>query len=197
MYLAPGETYRGQFAVHRIDTGAASDADSLPTAAAYKNGTLDGAYTITVTNITTGLYKVSGAVPSGYVVGDTIEVAVSYAVNAVSQVQCLPLNKVDAGYHADISFIQDTAAEEYSVTWFKNGVRVTSGITLPLIQVVKRLDGTDLVASTAMTQIGSTGSYKYDEATNLVGDGQAALCLVTATIDSVARTWSRVIGRDA
>lgn len=102
-------------------------------------------------------------------------------------------------YTADVAFTRDQAntKDEYTVTWFKNGVRVTSGITSPTIQVVKRVDGTDLVASVAMTQIGTTGSYKYDEATNRVTVGEAVVVIVGGTIDGSARSFARVISRDS
>lgn len=101
-------------------------------------------------------------------------------------------------YLADIDVAIDTANErdEYTVTWLKNGVPVTSGITSPTIQVVKRADGTDLVAPTSMTQIGSTASYKYDEATNVITAGEAVLVIVGATLDGAARSFRRVVSRD-
>jgi hypothetical protein len=102
-------------------------------------------------------------------------------------------------YHADIEITRDgtNTRDEYTATWFKNGVRITTGITVPTIQLIKRADGTDLVASTAMTQVGSTGSYKYDEATNRLTAGEAAVCIVAATIDGTGRTFARVVSRDA
>ena len=102
-------------------------------------------------------------------------------------------------YHANIQLTLDGAnsRDEYTVTWFKNGSRVSSGITSPLVQVVNRSDGTDLVASASMTQIGSTGSYKYDEGTNRLTNGEAALVIVSATIDSGTRSFSKILGRDA
>lgn len=102
-------------------------------------------------------------------------------------------------YAAQIDFSDDEAntQDEYSVQWFKNGAPVTSGVTSPTIQVIKRADGTDLVASAAMTQIGSTGAYKYDEATNRITSGEAVLVQVQATIDGSARTWRKVISRDS
>lgn len=103
-------------------------------------------------------------------------------------------------YHADINLTRDTAntQDEYTVTWFKDGVRLSSGITSPTVQVVKRADGTDLIAATAMTQVGSTGSYKYD-ATGAarIGTGEAVLVVAAATINSSARTFSRLVSRDS
>jgi hypothetical protein len=104
-------------------------------------------------------------------------------------------------YPADISLAIDGSneADEYTVQWFRNGDPVTSGITVPLIQVVKRADGTDLIASTAMTQIGSTGAYKYDATTaaERITEGEAVLIHVSATINGSTRTWRRLVSRDA
>lgn len=103
-------------------------------------------------------------------------------------------------YHADIKLNIDEANEqdEYTITWFKNGVRVTSGITSPTLQVVKRSDGTDLIASTTPTQIASTGSYKYDATgSSRMTAGQDALAIVGATIDGSARTFADIVGRDS
>lgn len=102
-------------------------------------------------------------------------------------------------YHADVQFTRDqtNTQDEYTVTWFSNGVRQTT-VTSGTIQVIKRTDGTDLIASTAMTQIGSSGSWKYDAtgAARLTV-GEAALCVVTATISAGVRTFSRLVGRDS
>ena len=103
-------------------------------------------------------------------------------------------------YWADIHFTRDSAngKDEYEVVWIKNDAPITSDITEPTIQVVKRADGTDLVEEVAMDdEIGTTGAYKYDEDTNRLTLGEAALVIVTATIDTATRTWSRVVGRDS
>ena len=102
-------------------------------------------------------------------------------------------------YHADIELTIDQAntRDEYTATWFKNGQRVTSGVTVPTIQVIRRSDGLDLVASTAMTQIGTTGSYKHDETSNRTTAGEAVLVIVSATIDASTRTFAKVASRDS
>jgi len=103
-------------------------------------------------------------------------------------------------YHADIELTIDGAntQDEYTATWFHDGLRVTSGITSPTIQVVKR-DGTgDLIASTAMTLIGSTGSYKKDAVTTArTTAGEAVVVIVGATIDGAVRSYARVLSRDS
>lgn len=107
--------------------------------------------------------------------------------------------RVDDIYHADINVAVDSVVpqDEYTVTWFKNGARLTSGITSPTIQAVKRADGTSLVGSTSMTEIGSTGSFMKNEGTNRISAGEAVLVIASAFIDSATRTFSKVISRDA
>jgi len=103
-------------------------------------------------------------------------------------------------YHADIELTRDgqNTQDEYTITWIKNGVQVTSGITSPTIRVINRADGTDLVAAgTAMTEIGSTSLFGYDEGTNRMTPGEAVIVIVSATIDSVSRSFPRVLTRDA
>lgn len=104
-------------------------------------------------------------------------------------------------YHADVQFTRDqqSVQDEYTVVWFKSGVIATpTESPSPTIQVVKREDGSDLVSKTAMTQIGSTGLYKF----NAVGDdrltrGEAVVVIVTAVIDGSERRFARVVGRDS
>lgn len=102
-------------------------------------------------------------------------------------------------YIAQIHFDRDAAngTDEYSVRWFKNGAAVKTGITSPTIQVEKRSDGTNLIASTAMTSYGSTGGLKYDEATNRITVGEAYTVWSRATIDGVQREWPTQFSRDS
>lgn len=100
-------------------------------------------------------------------------------------------------YYADLCYIKDSTNDEYTVQWYKNDAPVTSGITSPTIQVIKRSDGTNLIASTALTQIGSSGAYKYDATGgSRLADGDSAVAVLVATIDSASRTWRKVIGKD-
>ncbi len=103
-------------------------------------------------------------------------------------------------YYADIQFTRDeaNATDEYTVSWYKNGVRVTSGITSPTLRAIKRSDGTDLFAAAAMTQIGTTQHYKLDKTTTSRQTvGEAVTLEAVATIDSASRTWTRSTGRDS
>lgn len=80
----PGMTFVGQFCTQRFDTGTATDADSLPVATASKNGTDDAGFVLTVANIDTGRYRVTGTIPLTYVTEDVVHVSVVAVVNGVS-----------------------------------------------------------------------------------------------------------------
>ena len=100
-------------------------------------------------------------------------------------------------YSAKIWLTDDDTgtSDRYSVAWYKNGQLVTTGITTPLIQVYKIADGTDLIASTAMTQIGSKGTYRYVEATNRIVNGVGYMIQADATIGGKNRTSVQPFGR--
>jgi hypothetical protein len=101
-------------------------------------------------------------------------------------------------YTAKVWVIKEgTTADHYAVRWFKNGAPITSGITSPTIQVIKGSDGTDLIASGALTEIGSTHRFKKDESTNKMVGGAIYFAVVAATIDGSTRTWDQQVGRDS
>jgi hypothetical protein len=101
-------------------------------------------------------------------------------------------------YAAKIWVIKEgTTADHYAVRWFKNGSPITSGITSPTIQVIKGSDGTDLIASTALTEIGSTHRFKKDESTNKMVAGAIYFAVVSATIDGSTRSFDQQVGRDS
>src|SRR5574341_747180 len=103
-------------------------------------------------------------------------------------------------YQAKVTLIDDDTGtnDRYLVVFYKNGQPyvVASGITTPTIQVIKASDGTDLVASTALTEISTLELYKKDEAVNRIVDGAQYIAKITAIIDGVSRTWYQPIGRD-
>lgn len=81
--LKASGSYYGEFVTSRADTGAATDADTTPAATATKNGTDDGSFTLTVTKIDTGRYKITGTVPA-YTAGDSVQISVAATVNSVA-----------------------------------------------------------------------------------------------------------------
>jgi len=84
MPFIPGDSYHSLAFVYSPTTGASVNADSTPTATANRNGANDGAFTLTVTNITTGVYAVAGTIPSGYADGDAVTIYVTATVGGVT-----------------------------------------------------------------------------------------------------------------
>lgn len=97
-------------------------------------------------------------------------------------------------YWAMIDFDVGTSADQYTVSWTKNGDVITSGITVPKISVTLRgASGTTLVSLASMTQIGSTGAYYYDEGSSRVTSGSVVLIDVQATIDGSTRRARKIV----
>lgn len=195
------------FTVYRARNGAAAVLMDTPTVTEVSAANMPGVYTLLMDEdmtIATGNDEEEMLFHISHAGMDTVDRAIELYRPKITGGNTLDVdssgNIAEAVYHADIQFNRDEAntQDEYTVTWFKNAVRVASGITSPTIQVVKRVDGTDLVAATAMTQIGTTGSYKYDasgaERQTL---GESSIVIVAATIDGGSRAFSRVLGRDS
>lgn len=101
-------------------------------------------------------------------------------------------------YYPAIYYSRDGDSDDYIVVWYRNGIPITSGITSPTIQVYLVADGSDLIdAATAMTEIASTGTYKYTTTADRLSRGTGAVAKVTATIDGVVRVGIKPIGRDS
>jgi hypothetical protein len=80
----PGGSYVAEIVTSNPATGAAVNADSTPVATANRNGTDDATFTLSVTNIDTGRYKVTGTIPASYIPGDTVIVSVAATVSSVA-----------------------------------------------------------------------------------------------------------------
>jgi hypothetical protein len=70
------------FSTRVFATGVGTIADSLPTGTLYLNGTANGA-TVTVTNISGGLYKAAVTMPT-LAIGDEVELAITATVSTIT-----------------------------------------------------------------------------------------------------------------
>lgn len=82
MSVKTSDAITAEFTTANPTTGAAADADSLPTGTLVINGTDNGA-TVTVTNIDTGRYKAAVTLPT-IASGDTVQLAVAATVSSVA-----------------------------------------------------------------------------------------------------------------
>lgn len=101
-------------------------------------------------------------------------------------------------YQAKVSLTDDdaNAADRYVVAWFKNGQPIVAGITNAKIEVYDA-DDVELIALTALAQIGATGVYVHVETVDRVASGAAYVAYVEATIDGSSRTWNQPVSRDS
>ena len=103
-------------------------------------------------------------------------------------------------YWARIKLDIDTtnAKDEYNIIWFKGSTPLDSADVEDLTLNVTQRDGTLLIMDATPTEIGGTGTYKYDATlSNRTTPGESAVAVVTATIDGATRTWKEVVGRDS
>jgi hypothetical protein len=81
----PNSAFVLAFSVNSPVTGAAVNADSLPSAVAYKDGVdYSGTLTLTVANLTTGRYKITGTTPADCPVPSTLHVFISATVAGIA-----------------------------------------------------------------------------------------------------------------
>lgn len=73
MAYKPGDPVTFYFPTRRSSTGSLADTTGTPVGSFIRNGTADGAVTVTVTNVSTGLYKAAFTIPVGASAGDTSE----------------------------------------------------------------------------------------------------------------------------
>ena len=171
---------------------------------ALVSGRVDASVGAIAANAITATAINADAITAAKVADATIDAA-TFAAGAINATAIAADAITDAkvstdmdAYHAKVWVVKEsTTTDHYAVGFFKNGQPVTSGITSPTIQVIKASDGTDLIASGALTQIGSLGIYKKDESTNKMTAGQIYFAKVEATIDSATRTWYQQVGRDS
>src|SRR5690348_5446462 len=91
---SPGDAVYAEFCTQNPSTGAATNADSLPTGTVNQNGTDDGTVTVTVTNKATGRYIASFTIPSGYSAGDVLNLSISATVNSIAGKNVIWSNKI-------------------------------------------------------------------------------------------------------
>lgn len=82
MSVRSGQSITKKFTTSVFSTGAAANADSLPTGTLYVNGVADAA-TVTITNVATGSYKAQVTLPT-LAVGDVVDLEISATVSSVS-----------------------------------------------------------------------------------------------------------------
>lgn len=155
---------------------------------------------VLVSDVGGGRYSLSGGLNVAAMISPPNKLLLEYNVSgAKSGAVSEELLIRESTYQAKVGLFDDNigVADRYTVVFYKNSEPITTGITVPTIQVIQASDGLDLIPSVALTQVGALGIYKRDEATNRIANGASYYTLVTATIDGKTRQWYQQVGRDA
>lgn len=142
MLVKPSDTVSIQFTAQNATTGAAANADSLPTGVLVKNGD-DTAETVTVTNIATGVYKASVTIPSGYVAGDEVQLRIAATVSSVAGKAVVWSAEVDTARASDVDDVILDAANGV-----ETGLTVRNALRLMAAALAGKLSG---AATTTIT----------------------------------------------
>ncbi len=136
-FILPSGNYYAE-CVTSNSTGAAANADSLPTAKATRNGADDGNFALTVAALDAGHYTVTGTVPSNYAQGDVVQVSLAATIGGVNTKavidECqvgpvsLPASGVTVGGFAEGAAIPPVAIAEGCIT----AASFASGAAVPL-----------------------------------------------------------------
>lgn len=149
-----GETLAPEFTTQSLATGAAKNADALPTGVLRRNGSTVGAAVVTITNLGTGRYKAAVLidVAHGWVAGDTWSIEVAWTMEGTAdicrafsgQVKNAPAEKADwtAARAAKVDNLTGPAALEATLTAIKGG-----GWTTETLKAIYDLVGTRLATA--------------------------------------------------
>lgn len=187
MTYKPGGSYVAEFVTSTPSTGAAVNADSLPTATAMHNGTDDGTFTLTVTNMDTGRYMVTGTVPA-YSAGDVVQVSVAATVAGIAG------KAVIDNFQIDSSFPSDTYAQVTNGTYGLSAINTAmcKDSTVAKASSVTAL-GSPMQAGTAVTLATSQPNYAPAKA----GDAMTLAASQHVIVDSGTVTATNMIADPA
>lgn len=153
MDTKPGDTVYVEFCTTRFDTGAATDADSLPVGTLNRNGA-DTGVSVTVANLDAGRYKASFVIPATYVPGDVLNLTIAATVNSVAGKACVWTDRVgtgvplagtaSAGAAGSITLAGGSAVDDYYKDCL---VAVVAGTGAGQTRLVTAYNGTTKVAS--------------------------------------------------
>ncbi len=198
MMLKPSDAYTAQFTTHATETGAATNADALPTANATRNGTDDASFVLTVTNLATGRYKITGSVPASYVDGDLVQIVVNATIDSTSDTAIVDHFIIDSKRTGDLVDF-DPATQSVNIgKWADEDVSVTDFSVLSNLDVPLSSRSTFDPTSESVTVENLTANALTDFFTTNTGSTFSAAVagsLVKEIVDKVitdssSRDWS-------
>lgn len=165
MSIRTGQSITTEFTTRRFDTGAAANADSLPTGTLYVNGTANAAV-VTVTNISTGLYKAQVTLPT-LAVSDVVALIIAATVNSISDSAKVWEDTKDVAL--DSSGLVTVGTNNDKTGYTASTVSDKTGYSLSSAGVQAIWDA----ATSALTTVGSIGKWILDKLNATVGSRAA------------------------
>src|SRR5947209_5704095 len=109
MPYLPGDIIHLSFTTQNT-SGAASDADALPTVSLRRNGTTDSSVTVSVAHNGAGDYTATATLPLTYSGGDNLDLLVSATIGGVAAKEILCMGPLDRTPQIVASAIATTPA---------------------------------------------------------------------------------------
>lgn len=173
MALRPGDSFAAEFHVHNA-SGALANADSAPTGVLVRNSVADTGPSIAVATAATGIYRVSGTVPSGYASGDLVQVRITATVGGESTSGLVELGVLDGARVAEVFARIGAGGAGLSAVPWSNAwdAELQSGVAGALtshgVATAAELTATRIRTGTA--QSGSASTIRLDSGASNVDD---------------------------
>lgn len=147
--IKPSASLVVRFYVHDA-TGALANADSLPTGVMLINGSVDVDVTVTVANVSTGIYTASATLDDDYVAGDRVSVQISATVGGLADAATVWHDYVDLQYNKNIAgaaFVEVTDALDQLV----DDTTLVASVKASTVEALGTTTWTELAAVPAAT----------------------------------------------
>lgn len=153
-------------------SGVLTNADALPTAVLRRNGTTVAGATITVTNLSTGRYKVVASIlaADGFAVGDSYAIEASWAMSSAAVVQVVAQGAVRAVPLAATSYTAPPTASDVAVAVWASGTRSLTTFGTLVADVATAVWAATTRTLTSAGAAGATAAEVWAYATRTITD---------------------------
>lgn len=187
MSVRSGQSITKTFTTRVFATGVATNADSTPTGTLYVNGTADAA-TVTVTNITTGLYKAAVTLPT-LAVGDVVDLRINATVSSVTDNAVIWTDTKDVELNASGHVSRVTLVD---TTTTNTDMRGTDGAytgTPPTASAISTQVGTDLSTAHGAGSWATATGFSTHSAADVWA---VATRTLSGTLGSFDALWNKI-----
>jgi hypothetical protein len=180
--IKPGQTITCDFAVSNPLSGAAVNADSLPTGVLVIDGVDNGA-TVTIANKSTGNYSASVTVPGGTTAGATVQIRVTAVVNTVTGKGVVFSDVVDTKRTSDLNDL--SASDLFTID---SGETLSSAVAGSVVGEIA--SGTMQPIRSGTAQAGTASTITLDAGASAVNNFyRPALIHITAGTGAGQARW--------